>query len=129
MHGQIIFVYSTLYNMFCVTETWLSSTVLENEILPSDFSLYRKDRESQGGGVLIAVNSLLPSSQLSTPDELEVATVRIVLHKKVITICIVCIPPNCSDDYKYSLLSYLEDTVSSSETVFIMGDLNLPDIC
>ena len=31
----------------------------------------------------------------------------------------------CSDDYKYSLLSYIEDTVSSSETVFIMGDFNL----
>ena len=115
--------------MFCVTETWLSSTVLDNEILPSDFSLYRKDRESRGGEVLIAVNSLLPSFQLSTPDELEVVTLRIVLHKKVITICTASIPPNCSDDYKYSLLSYLEDTVSSSETVFIMGDFNLPDIC
>ena len=114
--------------MFCVTETWLSSTVLDNEILPSDFSLYCKDRESRGGGFLIAVNSLLPSFQLSTPDELEVVTVRIALHKKVITICTAYIPPNCSDDYKYSLLSYL-DTVSSSETVFIMGDFNLPDIC
>ena len=45
--------------MFCITETWLSSTVLDNEILPSNFSLYRKDRESRGGGVLIAVNSLV----------------------------------------------------------------------
>ena len=113
--------------MFCVTETWLSCTALDNEILPSDFSPYHKDRESRGGGV--AVNSLLPCSQLSTPNELEVVTVRIVLNKKVITICTAYIPPNCSDDYKYSLLSYLEDTVSSSETVFNMGDFNLPHIC
>ena len=73
----------------------------------------------------MAVNSLLPNSQLSTPDELEVVTVRIVLNRKVITICTAHIPSNCSDDYKYSLLSYLEDTVSSSETAFIMGDFNL----
>ena len=38
-------------------------------------------------------------------------------------------PSNSGDDYKYSMLSYLDNIVSSSETVFIMGDFNLPDTC
>ena len=56
---------------------------------------------------------------------------RVVLNKGAITTCIctVYIPPNCGDDYRYSMLSYLDDTVSSSNTVLISGDCNLPDIC
>ena len=39
-----------------ICETWLSDFVYDHEILPSNYSIYRKDRLSRGGGVLIAVN-------------------------------------------------------------------------
>ena len=56
------FVYSSDFTFICLTETWLSDHVSDGEILPNGFVLYRKDRPTRGGGVLIAVKSAVPSS-------------------------------------------------------------------
>ena len=53
------FVYSSQFNIFCICETWLSDFVYDHEILPCNYSIYRKDRMSRGGGVLVAVNNVL----------------------------------------------------------------------
>ena len=45
-----------------------------------------------------------------------------------ISLCTVYIPPNPSNLYINSLLTYLADFISSSEHVIIVGDFNLPDI-
>ena len=46
--------------VICLTETWLNSDVLDLEVLPTDqFNIYRNDRNSSGGGVLVAVRILL----------------------------------------------------------------------
>ena len=93
-------MHSTSYTLYCVQlETWLSNSRFDNEILPSDFLLYRKDRKSREGGVIIAIKSLLSSSLIPSPEKFEVAMVRVVLNKRVITICTVYIPPNSGDDY------------------------------
>ena len=46
-----------------MTETWLTKYHFNLEILPNDYLLYRNDRETRGGGVLIAANQNVPSSQ------------------------------------------------------------------
>ena len=51
----------SIQRYICITETWLIDLIYDKEILPNKFTLYCKDRESRGGGVLIAVNDLLPS--------------------------------------------------------------------
>lgn len=40
------------------TETWLSSATYDTEIIPSElgYNVYRRDRGSRGGGVLIIVD-------------------------------------------------------------------------
>ena len=40
-----------------VSETWLSSDVLNSEILPEDYFIVRNDRDTHGGGVLLAIKS------------------------------------------------------------------------
>ena len=65
---------------FCVTETWLSEYIYDCEILPSDFFYYyRKDRHSRGGGVLVAVNKSIYSSQLPSPSDLEMVSIMLSL--------------------------------------------------
>ena len=54
---------------FCLTETWLSDFICNGEILPTGFVLYRKDRPSRGGGVLIAVRESLFSSFIPSPHD------------------------------------------------------------
>ena len=69
------FVYSSSFDVICITETWLSDFIYDKEILPYKFTFYRRDRGSRGGGVLIAVNDNLPSILIPSPPNLEVVSV------------------------------------------------------
>ena len=59
------FVYSSKFNIFAITETWLSSSVFDNEILPSGFTIFRRDHGSRGGGVMLAIKDKIPSKLLN----------------------------------------------------------------
>ena len=45
------FVYSNPFEIYCITETWLSDFVYDHEIIPSKFNIYRKDRKSHWGKI------------------------------------------------------------------------------
>jgi hypothetical protein len=51
-------VYNENSDIICVSETWLTTDISNEEILHSGFTIYRKDRVNRcGGGVLIAVKT------------------------------------------------------------------------
>ena len=104
----------------------MSPFILNGEILPSGFTVYRCDRGSRGGGVLLAVNNSLPSRQLPTPSLLELLTVE-VSSKPPILICVVYIPPSSSLSYYSEIFHYLDSFAPLPRSV-IVGDFNLPDI-
>ena len=120
-------MYSSEFNVFCVTETWLSDYIYDCEILPSDFVLYRKDRPSRGGGVLVAVSKSIYSSHISSPSNLEIVSVMLGQDLEFI-LCSVYVPPNSSEAYLSSLLSYLTHLVTSYKRCIFVGDFNFPDI-
>ena len=126
------YVYSSNFDVICLTETWLSESVFDQEILPTNYNIYRKDRPSRGGGVLIATKSFIPVSVVCSDQSnnaLEILTVRLNLSKPLTLSC-VYIPPNPSDSYMYDLTSNLTHVVQSnlSTDIIITGDFNLPDI-
>ena len=45
------FVYSSPFKVIGVVETCFTSSIFDNKILPSEFSILRKDRPTRGGGV------------------------------------------------------------------------------
>ena len=97
---------------FCLTETWLNESVLDNEIIPRG-----KDR-ARRGGVLVAVKDNFSSWIIPSPIELEVVSVAIQLEDVVCTrICTVYIPPNASLCYVQSLCSYLSKLSADFETL------------
>ena len=85
------FVYSSIYNIVAITETWLKDYIFDNEILSNDFTLYRNDCDSRGGGVMIAINNKIPSKQLPSPDNLEALIIQIFCDKKTFTLCLMYI--------------------------------------
>ena len=121
------FVYSTNYSIICVSETWLSNHIFDNEILPNGYTIYRKDRCSCGGGVLIAIKDNFTSSLTTSPSDIETITVKILISNPII-LCLVYIPPNSSNSYYDSLFHYLSDLPNESCTIVIVGDFNFPDI-
>ncbi|KAF2897762.1 hypothetical protein ILUMI_08425 [Ignelater luminosus] len=58
------------FDAIFLTETWLSDSVSSAELFHKNYTVYRKDRDftttgmSKGGGVLLAVNSFIKSSQV-----------------------------------------------------------------
>ena len=123
------YVYSTPYSIYCITETWLSNSIFDSEILPHEYTIYRKDRGSRGGGVLIAVSESVSSVLISSPTDLEKITVCLNCQNESIFLCAVYVPPNSGNDYHKCLLSYLTYVASSADSVIFVGDFNLPDIC
>ena len=73
--------------IICLTETWLTSDMLDSEMLPSDeFKIYRKDRSGHGG-VLTAVHNSIPSKlrrdlMPANPNHNEIIVVEIKFPKR-----------------------------------------------
>ena len=113
------FVYSNPFEIYCITETWLSDFVYDHEIIPSKFNIYCKDRKSRGGGVLVAVSESLQSSIIPSPENLELISVSIT-HRDTIIICTVY--------YLNSLFLYLSNLITLHDHISLVGDFNFPDI-
>ena len=69
----------------------------------------------------------MPSSMIPTLSNLEMITVRIDVGQ-ITTVCTVYVPPCACYNYQVSLLTYLNNIVSTSDCVLIVSDFNLLDI-
>jgi len=121
------FVCSSDFSILCITETWLSNGIFNNEILSKGYNIYRKDRDSRGGGVLLALRDHITCSQLPSPPDIEIITVLISTSNPFI-ISVVYIPPNSSDAYHEMLHNYLTSLVIEPSPIILLGDFNLPDV-
>jgi hypothetical protein len=50
-----MFFMATCIDAIALTETWLSNHVQNDELLPVGYKLFRRDRQTEAGGVLLAV--------------------------------------------------------------------------
>ena len=82
--------------------------ILDSEILPNSYTIYRHDRGARGGGVLIAVDKSVSSQLIDCPKELGLLSIQIGF-KRPIRICLVYNPPNSSLEYKQLLITYLDN--------------------
>ena len=121
------FVYATSYDIYAITETWLSNNIYDNEIVSSGYNIYRKDRKTRGGGVMFVTNNSIPSKIIPTPEDIEVLSVQL-LFENPINLCLLYNPPGSGTEYQQKLLTYLTSLVQSDLSTVIMGDLNAPDI-
>lgn len=77
------------YDVICLTETWLNTSVFDAELFNPNYTVYRVDRspanssKSKAGGVLIAVKSHIPSKIVSVvgAESVEIVFVKSQLIK------------------------------------------------
>ena len=121
-------------DIVCLSETWLNADVLDHEILPTGYNVYRKDRPvKRGGGVLIAVNSSYSSCLIKLPtiwNELEVIAVEIdpLLNDRKILILYCYRPPNDNDFIQAFKVLLNSVQLNKYFTTIILGNFNLPNI-
>ena len=92
-------------------ESWCSSSIL---VVVPGYSIFRKDRNSHGGGVLLVIDNCIPSRILSSPASLEVLTVEILLPRSIV-LSLVYITPNSNADYINRLTDYLSCVMHDHE--------------
>ena len=116
------------------TESWLNEAISNNEIFPSDFNAYRKDRVSNisRGGVFVTIrNDLICTHQIELDTDCEIIWVRIQLLgcKDLLVGAFYRVPDNKDLGYLENLRSSLTRiNTSKGTTVCLGGDFNLGDI-
>ena len=113
------------------TESYLDEIVLSSEVFPSQYIVYRQDRNRHGGGVFILVRSDIPSSLIHVSKSIEQIWVHIQKqHKQSIILGSVYFPLNSP----ITVLDELQDTISGfrnshpTAKLLLGGDFNSPGI-
>ena len=77
--------------------------------------------------MLIAINNKIPCQIISSPTNLELICVRLLISNPI-TICVTYIPPNSPKVYCDDLFNFLLNCQAASDKLIILGDFNFPDI-
>jgi exonuclease III len=116
-------------DLIAITETWLNNDVSDNELLNSNYTIYRRDRSvsssKRGGGILLAIKKDLNSSLIISHSVSEI--MAIYVQNIVFILCYR--PPRSGIDEFVSNLNVIITSVQKSyEKVCILGDFNFPDL-
>ena len=112
-----------------VTETFLSDDILDAEIIPDGFQVYRRDRNRNGGGILVAVRNSIPSMRrMDLETDCEVLWVQLSLPQiPNLLIGTFYRPPSSTTMYIGELANSLAQ-IPLTTPVILCGDFNAGDI-
>ena len=125
-------------DVVCVAETWLSASVPSESVSMSGFSLFRKDRNRQGGGVACYVRDSIPCTVLTDFDEPELETLWLMLRPARmprwlthVVVGIIYHPPNANNRRMIDHILNSIEQISRAHPnsgIAVVGDFNrLPD--
>ncbi len=120
------------FDVLSLTETWLTSNVIDEELNISGYTFVRKDRsdpsKSQGGGVLVYVKDNIPYNTIACYANLTDEHIWIEIkrsHCKRMIIGSIYRPPDLNIAvFAQSLRTSLEHIYSESCDLVILGDFN-----
>lgn len=116
------------YDILCFTESHLDSNIMNDEISIDGFNtIFRKDRNSYGGGVIIYLtDSLRAVRRLDLePTNTECIWIEISDPTSNIFLCCVYRPPNSDKSFWEKLEWSIDKTQELSDKIIILGDLNV----
>ena len=119
----------TRYDAICLTESWLTSHIADSELQLGlqDFTWFRRDRGSRGGGVACAVKSLL--SPVHRPDlETNCETLVVQLGTVGSAFLAVCYRAPDADRETEAIADLLRGLHRTGRPFLMVGDFNLPEI-
>ena len=131
------FLESTQPDIVIASESWLTPDIMSQEVFPSDFRVFRKDRtetfkDMKGGGVFILVSNKLVASPVHIDDpncELTFAQVDLVGSPKLLVGAFYR-PPFTDSHYLDNFATALNSIRHKHPTAHLIlgGDFNVGDI-
>ncbi len=117
------------YPIHCITESWLNSSILDSEVVPSNYCIFRKDRPvGHGGGVALCIHNSITCKLLPSPPNTHELLFVEILTPHPIVLFLVYLPPGANNDSLTSLLNSISCVASASCKTIILGHFNFPDI-
>lgn len=114
-------------SIIALTETWLNSEFPSSALSLQSYSVFRRDRNSHGGGVLMAVKHPIKASPVTCDSEFEILAVDLLLTVKVRYILVY--NPDFENVDRLSLLfSAIASLCPQNLPYVILGDFNLPRV-
>ena len=86
-------VYSKNFDIIAITEPHLDESVNSAALFPSNFRVYRRDRNRRGGGVLVAVSDKIICNQRDVLEESDIELLMLDIHyskNKSLVVCKGC---------------------------------------
>lgn len=126
------------YDIVLLTETWLQAGVFDSEVVPNNFNIFRRDRDTStshkkdGGGTLIAINKRIPAIRRAEWESKTSEEVIISIPMKNCNIIIgaVYIPPSSLPETYNELCCKWEQIYADNPNsiICIIGDFNVPSL-
>lgn len=122
-------IYSKNIKLFSFTETWLKSSDSNTIFSLTDYTIFRKDRLSRGGGVLIGVHNSLPSCEVNLNCNYEILAVDIQ-PKHINKVRIICVynPKGADTLTLKNIISILCTLILNCKHYIIIGDFNVDSL-
>ena len=118
-------------DVICRSESWLNNNIKSSEIFPENYTAYRKDRNTAGGGVFLRVRKdIVSSNQPDLDSDCNILWAKRQLqNKKIMLIGSFYMPHRCNNT-KQELNKSLTTIAKSSKQkqIILCGDFNCPDI-
>ncbi|XP_070203496.1 uncharacterized protein [Littorina saxatilis] len=118
-------------DIICGTESWLKQDIKSSEVFPEDYTPYRKDRSTLGGGVFILVHKSLVSTaqpDLDTECELIWTQIHLERNKDLLIGCFYMPHRNDTDLTELDKSLQKINTSKKQKHTVLTGDFNCPDI-
>ena len=115
-------------DVVAITETFLDDNILDGELVDQSFTIFRRDRNRHGGGVMLVLRSGIPAYRhYDLETNCELLWVELTTTLRNVLVGVFYRPPNSGlyplCELKSSLLS-----IRDSSSITLTGDFNLPDI-
>ena len=116
---------SNSIDVMAVSETWLNPSIPDSLVDIPGYDIFRRDRDSLGGGVCLYINNQLKCKQRKDllKSNLEAIWVEVIDGEQTIVVSCIYRPPDSTVEYFDNLLDSLDNVVDSKHLV-VMGDLN-----
>jgi hypothetical protein len=117
-------------NVLTLSETKIDPSFTSSQFHVEGYRLYRKDRTSRGGGLLIYVQSHIPHRRRADLEcdvpGIENIVLEVIIKDEVFLIIHMYRPPNVPImSLNNALSSMMDKCLTQCKSVFIIGDLNV----
>ncbi len=120
-------IYAKSTSIIAITETWLLPQILNNEIIPAGYQIFRRDRiNGIGGGILLAISNSLHSHSYICSQTSEFLLVQIERNPPLLCGCAYT-PPQSPPSLYHDIFTSLSP-LCNENSILLLGDFNQPDI-